>query len=265
MSARAKRSIGAGVVAVAFVVGCGDSSGTTAGKRIELRAKAAPVANFSAFTTGFGWDVTLTRAAVAVSALYYFDGPPPTAFRTPTNREKIERFIGLGTAWAHPGHYQAGTALGQSIFPAPTAVDLFATPTALASGDGITGIYRSARFVFAQSAPVDTSLSGHIALVEGKAVKHGTADAPVFFRLIADYADLSQNVNNGAVDGCVFNETDIEADGEVTVTVKPSVWLNLVDFSKIAAGTEEAPTETTNAGFSQGVTQLSAYQFSYAK
>lgn len=252
-------------IAASFLFGCGDSTpASTAGKRIVLHTAVVPDASFSAFTTGFGWNVVLTRAAVSAQALYYFDGPPPTAHRSPSRRETIERLFGLGTAWAHPGHYQAGTALGQVILASPVAIDLFA-PTALAAGDGVTGTYRSARFSLAQVAPSSAALSGHIALAEGKATKNDGSGAEVYFRLIADYDDLSKSVVNGAVDGCVFDEVDVRGDGTVTVQVKPSVWLNLVDFSAIAPGTEAVPTETKDAGFSQGVTQLSAYRFAYAK
>jgi hypothetical protein len=51
--------------------------------------------------------------------------------------------------------------------------------------------------------------------------------------------------------------------GTIRVEVIPKIWLNLVDFSKIAPGSEAAPTEAKDAGFAQGVTQLSAYHFTY--
>jgi len=246
------------------------SDASTTGKRIALHTEitADPVIQ-STFTTGFGWDVTLSKAKVATSAFYYFDGPPPTALFKVRKRSIGERIGGffVGTAWAHPGHYQAGTALGEAIFTAPVAFDLFsAGPVKLADGDGVTGIYRSARFVLPQQAPADDVLNGHLAAVEGQAVKHGQADAkPIYFRLIADYDDISMNVNEGAVDGCVLDETTVTDDGTITVEVKATIWLNLVDFSKIEPGTAAKPTEARDAGFSQGVTQLSAYHFSYSK
>ncbi len=251
--------------------GCGsDSGGSTTGKTIVLHSEltADPVIK-SELTTGFGWDVTLTQAKVAVSALYYFDGPPPTAFfKTPHRSfgERISNFV-VGTAWAHPGHYQAGTALGQTILPDPIAFDLFSSkPVDLNDGDGVTGTYRSARFVFPQKAPKDDVLDGHLAIAEGKALKHGDATAvPIYFRLIADYDDISMNVNQGAVDGCVLDETTVTGDGTITVEVRPMIWLNLVDFSKIAVGTAKKPTEARDPGFSQGITELSAYHFSYDK
>jgi len=258
-------------LSLASLSGCSsDSASSTTGKRIVLHTQvsAEPVAQ-SEFTTGFGWDVKLDAAKVAIGAFYYFDGPPPTAsFKVPRRSlgEQLAKYL-IGTAWAHPGHYQAGTALGEAIFSAPVVFDVLPTHSEqLSDGDGVTGIYRSARFVFPQQPPTDALLDGHLAVVVGQAVKHGDDSAdPIYFRLIADYADIAMNVNEGAVDGCVLDETTVTADGTIDVEVKPTIWLNLVDFSKIAPGRADSPTEARNSGFSQGLTQLSAYRFSYSK
>ena len=256
---------------LAFGTGCGsEGGGSTAGKRIALRtALSAEPAAQSSFTTGFGWDVELSRAKLAIAAFYYFDGPPPTAslgIPRPSLRERLASYF-LGTAWAHPGHYQSGTALGEVIFTAPVVFDLFApSPERLPTGDGVTGIYRSARVVLPNAPPPDVALDGHLAIAEGKAVKHGEASAkPIYFRLIADYDDISMNVNDGAVDGCVLDETTVSADGTISAEIKPTIWLNLVDFSKLDPGTADHPTQAHNSGFSQGLTQLSAYRFTYSK
>jgi hypothetical protein len=243
-----------------------DSDAATTGRRVVLHTNAtAEPATRAAFTTGFGWDVTLTKAAVATSALYYFDGPPPTAMRSQSFGERLASLF-IGTAWAHPGHYQAGTAVGQVLLATPVALDLFAaTPIPLPDGEGVTGVYRSARFVIPSSAPPDAAVAGHVAIAEGRALKHdGSSTQPIFFRLVADYADISGSIKNGAVDGCVLDETTVTDTGTINVEIKPTVWLNLVDFSTFAPGTEASPTETRNAGFSQGVTQLSAYAFHVA-
>lgn len=251
------------LLAVATLAACTDAD--TTGRRIVLRTTWTVEPRVkTTFTTGFGWDVTLTRAGVALAGLYYFDGPPPTAMRRPSFKERLAGVF-EGTAWAHPGHYQAGTALGQLLLSRPVALDLFAQPAALASGEGITGTYRSARFVLPQVAPPDAVLGGYLAVAEGRATKHDGSSQPVYFRLVADYADVSASVTNGAVDGCVLDEVEVDADGTVNVEIKPSVWLNLVDFAKIAPGVEGSPTEARNAGFSQGVTQLSAYHFTYSR
>ena len=231
----------------------------------------------SQFTTGFKWNVTLTKAVVAISGLYYFDGPPPTTMLLPrplTPLERLENVMGVGMAWAHPGHYQAGTARGQTVPPAPVTLDVLSSSLAeFSDGNGITGPYRSGRVVLPMTAPSDPVLDGHIAVAEGQAVPEneatdgGTAP-PIYFRLTADYADISASIQNGAVDGCVLDDgtsdgidVDVEGNGTITLQVLPRVWVNLVDFSKMAPGTAEAPTETKDAGFSQGVTELSAYHF----
>lgn len=258
-------------LSLACISGCSsDSASSTTGKRIVLHTEvsADPIVQ-SEFTTGFGWDVKLDAAKIAISAFYYFDGPPPTAsFKAPRRSlgERLTDYF-VGTAWAHPGHYQSGTALGEAIFSGPIVFDLFSTePEQLSDGDGVTGVYRSARFVMPQQSPADPLLAGHLAVAVGQAVKHGDAAAePIYFRLIADYADIAMNVNEGAVDGCVLDETTVTADGTISVEIKPTIWLNLVDFSKLAPGTADSPTEARNSGFSQGLTQLSAYHFSYGK
>lgn len=259
-------------ISLSCLSGCSsDSADSTTGKFIVLHTKLAANPVFqTTFTTGFKWDVTLTKAKVSVSAFYYFDGPPPTAsFKVPKHRrgfgERISNFF-VGTAFAHPGHYQAGIALGESILSEPIAFDAFTDGALnLNDGDGVTGVYRSARFVLPQTPPEDDVLDGHLAVAEGKAIKHGDATAePIYFRLIADYADIAMNVNEGAIDGCVLDETSVTGDGTITVEIEPTVWFNLVDFSKIDAGTSDSPTETRSPGFSLGLTELSAYHFSYS-
>lgn len=249
-------------------VACSSASDSTTGKRVVLDTEMIAESTIGkTFTTGFGWDVELSKALVASSGFYYFDGPPPTALLTPAKPGLREHLLRLfeGTAWAHPGHYQAGTALGQVVFDEPIVLDLFekSRPVSLPSGDGVTGTYRSARFVL--SAPSNHSaLDGHVAIAEGVATKHdGSSETPIHFRLVADDADVSMSVNDGAVDGCVLDEVDVTGDGKITLEIRPTIWLNLVDFSKIDPGSDAEPTEAHDAGFSQGVAELSAYHFSF--
>jgi hypothetical protein len=114
--------------------------------------------------------------------------------------------------------------------------------------------------------PESAALGGHLAIAEGHAKKHdGSSSAPTFFRLVADSVDIAGSVQNGAVDGCVLDETDVTQNGTIHLEVKPSIWLNLVDFSLMDPGSADHPTEARSAGFSQGVTQLSAYAFHWSK
>jgi hypothetical protein len=147
------------------------------------------------------------------------------------------------------------------------SADLFAGSTDLPAGDGITGVFRSGRFSFAapSGGPAAGALGGNVAVAEGVAEKDGTT---VHFRVAADLATLSTRAPEGRIDGCVFEEVDVQGDGTVEVEVRPSVWFNLVDFAGVAPGTAEAPTtlqagESAHLGFLVGLSQLSAYRFRF--
>lgn len=246
-----------------LLIACG--SNTTTGHPVVLRTALRADPEIEApFTTETGWTVQLSKAAVSMGALYYFDGEPAFVRRDAPTRW-LASALGLGIARAHPGHYIAGMAVGQMTTPA--FADLLAGSTPLPDGNGISGDFRSARFQFAAPTmePGASSLSGGVALAEGVA-RNGARE--VFFRVRASFDDVARSVSDGAVDGCVFEEAEVDADGAVTVTVVPHVWFNLVDFADLPAGSAAAPTEiaagsTPQIAFSLGVAQLSAYRFAY--
>jgi hypothetical protein len=272
------------------VAGCG--SQTTTGKRVafETRARADQAELASDFQTSTGWRVRLIRAAVAFESFHYFDGEPafvrngqpkrgnPRALPQDTV-DRLLQFLGEGVAHAHPGHYQAGNALGQMLHPG--SVDLFTRETQLGAGHGVTGTYRSARFTFAEkvAGSAAAALGRHVAIAEGTATRSAEGDAAadagaypatVHFRVSADLPDLTQNAANGAVEGCVFEKTDVRGDGIVTLTFKPSIWFDLVDFKDVPVGSAEAPTEIpqeslAHLGFALGLVQLTAYHFSFSE
>ena len=157
----------------------------------------------------------------------------------------------------------------------PSSYDLFANePVALADGNGVTGTYRSARFVFPQSpvGPMAASLDGHIAVVEGTATRasDSAAEPPIHFRMTANFSDIARSASLGEVDGCDFTETNVDGSGTVHLVIHPSIWFNLVDFSSLDAGSDAAPTDV-DAGtqpyvaFALGLAQLSAYGFSFSR
>src|SRR5262249_36862448 len=125
----------------------------------------------------------------------------------------------------------------------------------------------SATFSFAapSDGPEVGSLAGRVALTEGHATKDGKT---VYFVLAAELTDVARTAKDGAVTGCTFDAANIESPGVVTVTGKPRVWFNFVDFGSIDPGTAEAPTvvpagSVARVGFALGLGQLSAYEFSY--
>jgi hypothetical protein len=67
----------------------------------------------------------------------------------------------------------------------------------------------------------------------------------------------------------VFEEFDVTSDGTVTLTVAPKVWFDLVDFSGLDSGSDDAPTSIgaglrAHTAFALGVAQLSAYRFGFS-
>jgi hypothetical protein len=260
---------GAGLGTALCIAACSDASDTTGGKRVVLQTRIElEPAETTGFTTGAGWQVTLSRALISSGALYYFDGAPPLVRNEARSQgwQYAARFLGLGVARAHPGHYQQGNALGQML--EPFSENLLAGPTALPDGDGVTGTYRSARFSFTNPAagPVAAELGGHVAVVEGVATKAGEPNRA--FRATADFEELAESVADGRVDGCEFVETRVESDGRVVVKVQPSVWFALVDFTKLEATSPPAlaefpPGTQPRIAFAQGLAQLSAYRFSF--
>ena len=252
---------------------CG-SDGTTGGKRVVLHTKVELRSDaLTSFDNGLGWHVTLDHAWISTGAFGYFDGVPPmVTLRTdpPTElgRLAFERILGVGIAHAHPGHYQAGNALGEMT--EPWSVDLLDGPASLADGDGVTGTYRSARFSFGDppTGPFADVLDGHAAVLEGTAELDG--EATRHFRAVADVAELAKVQPQGNIDGCQFDEVAISADGTVTARIDPSVWFDLVDFSELEPGSNDEPSEFVpdtqpRLAFAQGLAQLSAYEFSYSK
>ncbi|MCC6644607.1 MAG: hypothetical protein IT374_03420 [Polyangiaceae bacterium] len=243
----------------ALHAGCGSdatAADSTTGKRVRVHVDVAGAADARApFFLGTGHSVTLTRAAVALDAVQIFDGPPAVAW-APRPRRTWSSWL-LGTAHAHPGHYQAGNALGEVV--APGTFELLGAPTALGDGDGVTGTFRSARVTYSASS---TSLGGAAVVAEGTAKK---GDATLTFRLVAPRSQLELSLAGGRVEGCPFTEREVSGDLAATLTISPSAWFLFVDFGALSGGTAEAPVtlgpdSPQGVSFAVGVAQLSGYR-----
>lgn len=248
--------------------GCGEVNDGSGGKRIVLETRVTVRDGDEQFDTAFGWKVKLDSAYLAGGALYYFDGAPPVA-RAPAQREwpfALQRWLGLKPVAAHPGHYTSGDALGEML--ESWSVDVLAGTQALPVGNGITGTYRSASFSFSnvpRGAEAD-ALDGHAAVVRGTATLDG--QEPRHFVAMANFEDIEKSVSDAAVYGCRFHEVNVTEDGTVTVRVKPAVWFELVDFGELDPGTQAEPAEfpadsQPRIAFTQGLAELSAYEFTY--
>ncbi|MGK3991844.1 hypothetical protein [Sorangium sp. So ce1024] len=263
----------AALAAGALAAGCGaGGDDATSGKRLTLATQIAPdAASVEPFTNELGWTVTLSKAHLSIGSLHYFEGAPFTAQRAapggaPSLLDRLARWA-VPEAHAHPGHYQAGEARGQMV--QPTSVDLLQGTTALADADAVSGVVRSARFTFGAppSGPFAAALDGHVVAVEGRAEKGDVARAFRARALVADVVAAASG--EPSVEGCAFEETFLDGPGVVTLVVKPSVWLDQVDFEEVAAGEDGAPVDLepgsqAHRGFTRGLKKGTAYAFSFA-
>jgi hypothetical protein len=194
-----------------------------------------------------------------------------------TRREPLQRrswrvfhaiadWFTLPEAHAHPGHYQPGNALGQMV--QPSSFSLFDGPADYPDGEGVSGTYRSATFALASTieGPDKAALGTHVVVAEGTASKDGESD--VRFVATADLDEVEASASQGQVSGCVFDETNVETDGTVTVTLDPRIWFRLVDFSQAQTDDDGnsifAKDSQPQIAFAQVVAQLSAYEFSFS-
>ncbi|MET0594667.1 MAG: hypothetical protein ABW133_18345 [Polyangiaceae bacterium] len=253
-----------------LAVGCSDGAETT-GRRIVLDTMmtAGPEAT-QPFTTSQGWTISLSKILISTGPLYYFDGAvifsrlePPS---NPTY-EFLERYIGIRSAHAHPGHYVPGNARGEVLVG--TTVDLHDGPVQLATGEGVTGLVRSATFSFGASpaGPLAAELGSNVMVVEGTATR---GEATRTFRAELATSDLINTKKIPAIEGCPFDTTTMEFDGVVTITVRVPYWFDQVEFDELPAGLAADPTVMPVSSIARnelvrGMKAGDAYLFSYSK
>lgn len=216
-------------VAASFV-GC---AAETSGAHVTLKTVVVGEGR-ATFTTSLGWTVTLTRANLTVGPLYYFDGDPVLSALRPRS------------AWAHPGHYLAGEARGEMLQAA--TVDLLVARNLLPDGHGVTGSVRSARFTF-----------GGEVLVAGEATR-GALRVP-FVAAVAP-GELLDADGMPKVEGCTFSPAELD-EGTVTLSIRPSVWLDQVDFTEVTG--DLASSTVALAGFTRGLKKGVAYRFAWSR
>lgn len=256
-------------VALATFVAC-DESGSEVGsgaKPITLSTTALTEEGVNEpLTNAVGWSVQLSKATISIGALYYFDGAPIFSYRYKENRhDKMLRFIGIGIAHAHPGHYQAGNALGQML--EDSSVDLVKTENTLPDGDGITGTYRSARFTFASPAqgPFASQLGDHLIVFEGEATKDTST---INFRFEIDEQDVLDSYGKPELEGCTIEgEPVVSNNGTMTIVFRPSIWFDQVDFVDVTpASNERITVDRENRAFkalARGLKKGDGYRFRF--
>lgn len=264
---------GAGALGAACT-GDEDDDGTTTGQRVTL-ATTVEMAGPATFTNAFDWEIVLSRAIVSNGAFYYFEGAPIDSTQASLPRREVGassllgllRWLAPSVAHAHPGHYQPGEARGEML--ESSSFDLLAGPTTLADGDGITGMVRSGRFTWGAppTGPMADVLGDAVVVVEGAASK---GDQQKVFRLVAKRADVLDAADEPLVEGCVFEEFDVQSDGTVTLRIAPRVWLDQAELDDVPDSADGEPVDVpaddrASKAFIRGVKKSSAFVFTYSK
>jgi len=261
--------LGLSLAAGALAAACGPAE-TTSGRRVALQTRIVADDGIEApFVNAYGWSIRLSVAAVSVGPLYYFNGAPifSASAAPPRPRDTFAAFLGLGLAHAHPGHYEAGDAMGQVLVP--SSVDLTNGPADLPAGEGVAGLYRSARFTYEPTPTGDAkdTLAGHVVVLEGEAQK---AMMIRLFRVELDAEDVLDAYGEPRLEGCVFEGApDVQDDGTITVHVAPSLWLDQAEFDEVPESADGSPVVLPRDGaafraVARGFKKGSAVTFTYS-
>lgn len=204
---------------------CGSDTGRT---RVEFDVEIGGLGGAGPFENEHGWSVTLTEAKIDTGPLYFYEGAPLFT--------RVWDWM-VPSAYAHPGHYVEGDALGDFLESA--TIDLLASePVLVGRGDGVTGSYNSVRF------------EGRTAQVSGTATKDGnTVEFEGTFTL------------EGPIEGIAFG-AEVTKNGRVQLLIDEHEWVRRVDFSLLTTLDFQRGTQPFSA-FERGVEKAGAYQFSW--
>lgn len=227
--------------------------GTTGEQRVVFDVSIVGVGGFESFDNeppeGEPWTVSLEEARVAIGPVYLFEGDPLLA--------SLYHWLVMPRAFAHPGHYQEGEALGEALDQ--RVVDLLdPNPTILGPMNAVTGQCNSAQVGLGTAeAGLEGAelLEGHALLLRGTATRGGD-DVP-FEAWLDD--DLY-------VEGVAFEHDIDTSSGGLRVQVDLTRWLGRVDFSSLTVVDDlavfEEGTQAHNA-LTRGVDNTLAYRLSW--
>ncbi|MBL8912830.1 MAG: hypothetical protein JNM17_19210 [Archangium sp.] len=186
-------------------------------------------------TTDSGWTVTLTRATAHLDAVRFFEGKVVLAKNV---KPQWWRSLLVSTAYAHPGHYVPGEALGE--FVGPLDADLLTTtPLAWGTADGLTGEQGSLQLTFA-TAGLE---------VAGTATKD-TLSVPFTASFTPAYAI------EGVRSEHVVGKNELGVDVRIDLTHI----FSRVDFAQVGSSASPLdPMSPAFNGFGRGVIDSSAY------
>jgi hypothetical protein len=270
-----------GLLLLVLVAACSNETetNTTPGFRVTLDTQVE-LAGAPTFENAFGWEISLSKIAVSTGPLYYFSGAPIESVARSLEQRPALRAPsspwdwGLGAwaprpAYAHPGHYDPGDAKGEMLEPA--SFDLAKGPFSLPSGDGTSGMYRSARFAWGSppQGALAAELGSRVLVLEGTASRaSGDTTVSKVFRLAASASDVLDAADEPVLEGCTFDEVDVQGDGLVTIEVDPRVWLDQADFSDVPQSAGDDPVDVpadleAARAFARGIKKSTAFTFRF--
>ena len=200
------KQLWAAVALSAMAAACGDSDTGRSRVNFDVMLQSQPVTGTA---NEFGYTVELTRADLRLSRLAFFEGDP--LFTSNGWRNRLADLF-VSTAYAHPGHYTPGEALGDLLVE--QSFDLLdANPQLWGNGNGVTGEYASAELNlgFGGSASIElegtaTGPAGTIPFVvalrdtrqlNGLTVGHTIDDRPFEFMVTVYLQELVQRMDFG--------------------------------------------------------------------
>jgi hypothetical protein len=217
------------------LAGCG---GSTGGKLVRFEMGVSQ--GLASVDNAHGWQVELRSAHLALGPVQLFAGDAGVG-------EMALRWLEPARAYAHPGHYEEGNLMGETL--EPLLVDLF-RPTSPLEGHGVAGDVGSARLTFAPD-----QLDGLAVVLEGEARRAGVIRS---FRATAAEDDVLSHHGEPEIWGCPFVGGPITSDGVVTLTIDVARWLREVDFR------DEGDLDPLGrALFVAGVLDPQAYRFAF--
>jgi hypothetical protein len=191
--------------------------------------------------TDSGWTLSDVRGTASFASVRFFEGQVLVTRRT-TPLDWL-----VSTAHAHPGHYEAGAALGELL--QPLEVDLTARePAPWGTVSAVTGRYGSVELGWAMGVRV-----------QGTATK-GAETVRFDTGLLSPGKPLS---------AIPFEHTMTTAEGRVRLELDLGVMLSRVDFGKTLATPDAQGVTTLDRGspafngFDRGVTDTSSYRFTW--
>jgi hypothetical protein len=213
------------------VMACGGTSRTRTTFPVEVAAVGR-----EGLTTDSGWAVTLTKATVSLGAVRFFTG------KVLIGRRFDPWSMVWSTAWAHPGHYQQGEAVGELVQNAD--IDLLEGPVAWGTANAVTGDYGSMQLTYAAQG----------LRLAGFATKAGQR---------IDF-EATTMMPAKPLEGIAFDRVMTTEKGVVRVAFDFNVILSRVDFSAI--GMSAAPLDPASPaanGLNRGLLDTTAYRVTF--